>query len=358
MKKILLGLILGCSIIGANAQQEAQYTQYMVNPYLINPALAGVEDMIDIKTGHRQQWLGFNDNNTSVGENHNSSVAPQTTYLSAHTPIGKPHYTMHYKGEHQNWHGVGGKIVMDKTGPTSWSSYLLNYSYNMGLIKPKGSGIYTKGGLRMSAGFFYGLQQYKLDASSLRYGTGTDENPLNGEGSVGNGFSKTKQDATLGIWLYDTKNELYYVGVSMNHILGGNLRISDFLSDSSDKPKSDPSLARHIFLTAGTTFELTNEWDWKPSVLVKFVSPGQTAIDLNSRFEWNKMVWGGVSYRHLDALSIAAGAVINYMFEVAYSYDFTTTEIRTYGSNGTHELTLGIRLAPHGHNSNAEDHWR
>lgn len=351
MKKILLGLIVGCTILGANAQQEAQYTQYMVNPYLINPALSGIEDMVDIKTGYRAQWLGFNefsqDTDGDGAFNDQGNVAPRTTYLSGHTPIGKPHYTMHFRGEHHNWHGVGAKIVMDKTGPTSWSSYLVNYSYNMGLIKPKGSGIYTKGGLRMSAGAFLGMQQYKFDNSGARYNAAGD--PTNAS------VSTMKPDATLGVMLYDTKNELYYVGLSMNHILGNSLRVAGIDPDSANK---DPRLARHTFLTAGTTFELTNEWTWKPSILVKFVAPAPPSIDLNTRFEWNKMVWGGLSYRHLDALSIAAGAVINYMFEVAYSYDFTTTEIRTYGNGGTHELTLGLRLAPHGHNSNAEDHWK
>lgn len=357
MKKILLGLMFICAVFGAHAQQEAQYTQYMINPYLINPAFASVEDLMDIKTGYRAQWLGFNEysrqekdinGNLTGSFIDDGNVAPRTMYLSAHTPIGKPHWTMHFKGEHQNWHGAGAKIVSDKTGPSSWTSFLASYTYNMGIIKPKGSGIYTKGGLRMSAGAFVGMQQYKLDVNQLRFGTGDDP-------SIAKNYTDLMPDATVGVWLYDTKNELYWVGFSMNHILGNKIDVPGITTEDIN---SNPTLARHMFLTAGTSFELTNQWKWQPSLLVKFVAPAAPAIDLNSKFIYEDAYWGAVSYRHLDALSVLVGATINYMFEVAYSYDFTTTEIRTYGNGGTHEITLGLRLSPHGHNSNAEDHWK
>ena len=60
MKRILL-IVFSVQFVfcTAIAQQAAQYTQYMVNPYLMNPALSSVEDMIDIKTGYRTQWVGF-----------------------------------------------------------------------------------------------------------------------------------------------------------------------------------------------------------------------------------------------------------------------------------------------------------
>ena len=95
------------------------------------------------------------------------AVAPKTYYVSGHTPIGKPHAVMHYVTEAKSWFGVGGKAVYDQTGPTSWGSYMVSGTYNMALIKPKGSGIYTKGGLRMSAGLFIGVQQYSLNWESV-----------------------------------------------------------------------------------------------------------------------------------------------------------------------------------------------
>jgi len=79
MKKIvcLLCIVLGCQILFA--QQRPQYTQYILNNYIINPALSGIENYTDVKISSRDQWVGL-------------SGAPQTMYLTIHTPIGKKDY--------------------------------------------------------------------------------------------------------------------------------------------------------------------------------------------------------------------------------------------------------------------------
>ena len=75
LRNILTGVLM---LVGLAmfAQQEQQYTMYFVNPYTINPALAGTEDFIDIKLGGRYQWMGI-------------EAAPKTIYLTAHSTLGK-----------------------------------------------------------------------------------------------------------------------------------------------------------------------------------------------------------------------------------------------------------------------------
>ena len=58
------------------AQQKPEYTQYILNNYILNPALTGIENYTDVKISHRHQWVGLQD-------------APVTTYLTIHKPIGK-----------------------------------------------------------------------------------------------------------------------------------------------------------------------------------------------------------------------------------------------------------------------------
>src|SRR5256714_7180411 len=76
MKRILTCLCLGCSLLIVRAQQKPHYTQYILNQYILNPALTGIENYTDVKLSHRHQWVGIQD-------------APVTTYLTIHTPIGK-----------------------------------------------------------------------------------------------------------------------------------------------------------------------------------------------------------------------------------------------------------------------------
>jgi type IX secretion system PorP/SprF family membrane protein len=77
MKKVCFCLMMVISVsLSVSAQQKPHYTQYIMNQYIINPAITGIETYTDIKISHRQQWVGVQD-------------APVTTYLTAHTALGK-----------------------------------------------------------------------------------------------------------------------------------------------------------------------------------------------------------------------------------------------------------------------------
>jgi ABC-type enterochelin transport system permease subunit len=41
--------------ITVSAQQRPHYTQYVINNYIINPAVAGIENYTDVKISHRHQ---------------------------------------------------------------------------------------------------------------------------------------------------------------------------------------------------------------------------------------------------------------------------------------------------------------
>src|SRR5687768_2566333 len=68
--RILYILIILCGVGSlVNAQQLPFYTQYVLNPFVSNPALAGIENYWDIKMSHRNQWQGI-------------EGSPQTTYFT------------------------------------------------------------------------------------------------------------------------------------------------------------------------------------------------------------------------------------------------------------------------------------
>ena len=81
MNKRLLfsGAILMGIVMGAVAQQKPVYTQYVLNNYIINPAITGIENYTDVKLSYRNQWTGING-------------SPVTTYLSIQGPVGKKDY--------------------------------------------------------------------------------------------------------------------------------------------------------------------------------------------------------------------------------------------------------------------------
>ena len=79
IKLFFFSVILTGMNLNVQAQQRPHYTQYILNQYILNPALTGIENYTDIKLSHRIQWQGL-------------SGAPVTTYFSVHAPLGKKDY--------------------------------------------------------------------------------------------------------------------------------------------------------------------------------------------------------------------------------------------------------------------------
>ena len=80
MKKILFALLILVSVC-ANAQQDAIYSQYMFNPFAINPAYAGSRDAMSGVLLIREQWRGI-------------EGAPSTQTFSFHASK-KSHKSLH-----------------------------------------------------------------------------------------------------------------------------------------------------------------------------------------------------------------------------------------------------------------------
>ena len=77
MKKIYFSaLVLLLTFIDASAQQEPQYTQYMYNLNVINPAYAGFKENLSFGLLYRKQWVDIED-------------SPTTMTFSGSTPVGK-----------------------------------------------------------------------------------------------------------------------------------------------------------------------------------------------------------------------------------------------------------------------------
>ena len=98
LKRTLYTLLIVMSGITVRAQQDAQFTQYMLNNLYITPAYAGVEGVTQLTAIHRSQWAGYQ---SSFGD----GGAPTTQLVSFNTPI--------YKMKS----GFGAYVSNDQLGP-------------------------------------------------------------------------------------------------------------------------------------------------------------------------------------------------------------------------------------------------
>jgi type IX secretion system PorP/SprF family membrane protein len=311
VKKNLSGLLFFLLLAAGaarpgQAQQLAQYSQYMNNNYILNPAVAGTEDFIDLKFSYRTQWTGL-------------EGAPKTYYASVNSSLGslrsQPKRTLH--DWQSGFHAVGAIVYNDVTGPTSRSGIYGSYTYNLALSRT----------LRLALGASVGMQQFAVDGTQLRF-----YNP----NTVAASQSSRVPDATVGIWFYSPD---FYVGGSSAQILGNQL---DIAYSSSSQFTYTNKLARHYFATAGVRLPLGEDLALVPSVLVKFVSPAPTSVDINAKLKFRDVVWAGASWRATSAFVGMVG--VNFDFgSLSYSYDASTSALADYQS-GSHEVLLGLQL--------------
>lgn len=320
MKKQILILILMVATLPVLAQQKPHYTQYILNPYLINPALSGIENYADIKASHRHQWAGVND-------------APVTTYLTAHMPLNKvdgrvsptgfgedqevDYYTSNASRSH---HGIGVQMMQDRTGPLTQSTLYATYAYHLGVSDRS----------TLAAGFGAGLSRYALDGEKLRLSQPGDPSVYQ------NGLvNKWKPDLNAGVYLYSSH---YFVGLSAQQIIPQRLEFRD-----NHLSQREGRMVPHLFATGGYKFWVGDDFTFTPSLMIKYINPLPVQPEFNAKLQYQDNFWAGASYRHNDGFAAMLGANVSSKFTFGYSYDFTSSQLNTY-ARGTHELLLGFML--------------
>lgn len=291
MKKLIFTLTVFLTVLSAaNSQQLPQYSQYMMNGFLLNPAMAGSVDYSPIRITARQQWTGIKD-------------APATYAVSGHTPIG------------MNM-GVGGYIFTDMFGPVSRTGIQGSYAYHIKINSETNLGF----GLSFSA------FQYVLDENNLHI---IDQGDY-----VINGGTETVfiPDANFGSYLYSEK---YFVGLAAQQLI-------QFKINLGDNDNNTNQMVRHYFITGGYKFSLGEEFDLQPSVLIKGTEKSPFQIDVNLKAFYKRNYWLGVSYRSQDAIIALLGIKID-KYYIGYAFDYTLSNIINYTS-GSHEIMIGVNL--------------
>ena len=330
MRKWLLFPVLVLMMMSVAAQQKPVYTQYVLNNYIINPAITGIENYTDVKASYRNQWTGING-------------APVTTYLSIQGPIGKKDLrtnatSFEIPGENPRGHaymedytaaaphhGLGGIIMSDKTGYLNrWSGYI-TYAYHKGL----------NARTTLSAGFLAGVTSVSLDASKIVWGSLNQDDPAIGYNS--GEISKIKPEIGAGLWLYGAD---YFVGLSVLNIVPGKAR---FVADSS---RYGSNFVPQYFITAGKKIFLSDDVSLLPSVMIQYIKPFPIQVYTNAKLQYQDKCWIGSSYRFGDQLggfAAMAGINVSNTFNVGYSYDVSTSALSTYSRN-TNEIIIGFLL--------------
>jgi type IX secretion system PorP/SprF family membrane protein len=277
MKKILIiASLIGFLIIpDASAQQDPQYTQYMYNMNVLNPAYAGSKESLSV-------GLLFRDQYTDI------PGGPRTFTFAAHTPLS-------------NGLGVGLSAISDQIGPVEENNLYADISYTIDF----GAKHKLAFGIKAGATFFnVGLIDLTLQQ--------------NDDIAFSANINETFANIGAGFFFYSDK---YYLGVSMPNFLN-----SDHLDVDN---RSFGSETQHLFATAGYVFDLSPNTKFKPSTLMRTDFNTEATFDINANFLFYEKFEIGASYRTSESFSGLVGFRPTDWMQVGFAYDSVSSALDT-----------------------------
>ncbi len=296
---LLILILLGT--FSSKAQQDPQYTQYMYNTEVVNPAYAGNREALSFGLLYRTQWVNFGDG------------APNTGTFTVNSPVG---YNM----------GLGLSVVSDRIGPAVETNLNIDYSYS----------IPTSETSKLSFGLKAGLDILDVDFNKLNlpeYPTGQD--PYFANNNIDN-----KLQPQIGAGIYFNTDK-FYAGLSVPNFL--TTKHFDKSSLANTAVETTAAERMHYFLIAGYVFDLSDNLKFKPATLFKMVSGSPLQADVSANFLLYDKFTVGAAYRWSAAMSGLVGFQATDQIFIGFAYDYQTTDIEAY-SDGSYEVMLRFEL--------------
>jgi type IX secretion system PorP/SprF family membrane protein len=293
MKKLLIykiQLFLLLMSMMAAAQQDPQYTQYMYNMSVLNPAYATDNpDVINFGALYRAQWVG------SVG-------GPTTGSFFAHSPIAK-------KVE------MGLSVIHDQIGDVvNETNVFVDFAYVLKLNESNKLSFGVKGGATFFNTTFDGFVY-------------SDELP---DPAFANNLSRVFPNIGVGAFYF---GENYYLGLSSPNLLR-----------TKHLERQDGIIATgveeiHYFLTGGYVFNLNDNLKFKPAFMTKAATGSPMSFDITTNFLINNVFEIGAGYRWDDSVSGLVNFKISPSLRIGYAYDYTLSNLGRFNS-GSHEIMI------------------
>ncbi|MEM9648300.1 MAG: type IX secretion system membrane protein PorP/SprF [Bacteroidota bacterium] len=293
----VFGMGLNQTVCG---QQNPQYTQYMYNTQVVNPAYASSSETLSIGILGRSQWVSL-------------EGAPQTGTLTVNLPVGL----------YDNM-GIGMSLVYDQIGPATESNVVVDFAYALYLSRNSLSKLSfgIKGGIDYLDVNFEKLNIYDLNDPYFQ--TGVD--------------GKIKPQIGAGIYF---NSDRFYAGFSVPNFL--NSQQFDISSIENQDIEGVAVERLHYFFISGYVFDLNPNLKFKPATMLKLVSGSPLQWDMSANFMLKNKFVLGASYRWNASISGLLGFHVSDALFAGIGYDYQSTTLEDY-SNGSYEVFLRFNV--------------
>jgi type IX secretion system PorP/SprF family membrane protein len=286
---ILYPFIFLLMTLSALAQQDLQYSHYIFNPHVINPAITGTRDIPTFNLSYRNQWLNF-------------PGAPKTVAATFTTPFLKDKA------------GLGLNVIGEAIGPKQVLNIGATFAYK----------INTGSESKLSLGLRGGVNSFTYKGSEIKLND-IENNAINTD------LNKIAPNFDAGIYHYSKK---HFIGLGINHLLNAQI-------DAPTKAGKLIILKPHFYLHASYAFPIAEKVTLNPTFLLRYVNPTLPSIDVSINAHFNDLFWFGTTYRFNNSLSFMMNISLTKSIRFGYVFDWQNNRIGTYTSN-SHELFLGF----------------
>ncbi len=310
---IYITFILFCSY--GIAQQTPLYSQYILNEFVINPSVAGIDGMTSINLTGRRQWLGWE----FAPRTYSASVS--TRVLKSPQPfLGSKKVGTKLRKSPSGKVGLGASLLSDRNGAIVRTGINLTYAYHLMIEQSQ-----------LSFGLSFLVQQFKIDQSLAALDLRSSD-PL--QGVIGK--SSYIPDAAFGINYSANKIN---TGISIFQIFQSPVKYN-----GREVYFRELKQVRHYYFT-GTYKEQfldKKDWEYEPSVIIRGTENLQGSADISVRFIYKRQYWAGLSVRTSGDFVLLMGTKLD-KFYFGYSFDYGLSEI-SRSSYGSHEALMAIKL--------------
>lgn len=326
--KRLLTLIIVLLALNADSfgQGKVVIGQYFQNLPAFSPAFTGANDFLDIRTGFRKQWAGFDG-------------SPTTGFLSIYSPIRlkKNPYkanslrsssqAQYYKGgeidNDKNGDtrlGIGGYVLTDDQGPLTETEAMLSFAAHIPVAERTYLSLGVSGGIlnsNINLGEISVVDELN-DATYLSY--------------VNDGSSNTFFNLNASLGLHSERFYFSYSAMQLTRsLLSGNELVNNEGAD-----------IRHHILGGYRIFAGDN-WEVIPNTFLRSQNNIPFFYEFGVRARYQRNLWFGVSYRNDDTFVGMLGLNLSDSINLGYSYEYKSLDATNF-NNGSHEIILGFRV--------------
>ena len=313
LKRTYLLLILVSMATLLQAQISPLADQFLMNPFLTNPAIAGTTKLKGPLTiGARQQWLGLKGAPSWQSVTYHTCIYARNQYFNPRGFVNK--------GENSYGRiGVGGGIYNVKYGAISQIGIHLDYAYHVYLDKA-----------RLSFGLAPMYQQFIIDKSGFIPPDGNNPDPLiDGAGKEIIHFV----DVNAGVHYY---SDLVFGGFSVVQLFNSKVSFGELSFSKEGAFSGNAYLARSLYMYGGITPALGKYVILEPSVVLKYNGQTGFGFQVNLRATINENFQAGLLYHFKESAGFFAGVrigdfTVRYQFEApvgtVMSASFTTNQI-------------------------------